>query len=228
MRGINDMKQTDILIIVLGCLLMITGCSMKKEAVEDLDYKDRTFYDSEGTTYFTDSDGSHYYSTHYSSDYPKGLIGANYRAADALLQRDKGLQFNRNRPLLVTSFVDIDDVQRSSTFGLTLAEQIGSRIAQRGFKVVEMKMRTSNIFVRGNRFPQEQGEFMLSRELHEISLQHDAYAIVVGTYAQSKRRVYVTAKMINTEDNVILASYDYELPIGPDTKYLLRNNRRTR
>jgi len=220
------MRQIPILIALLsGFFLLTSSCSIKKEAVEDLDYQDRAFYDSEGTTHFRDSDGSYYYSTHYNTDYPKGLIGANYRAADALLQRDPGLQFNRSRPLLVTSFVDIDDVQRSSTFGLAIAEQVGSRIAQQGYKVVEMKMRTSNIFVRGNRFPHEQGEFMLSRELHEISLQHDAYAIVVGTYAQSKRRVYVTAKMIDTANNTILSAYDYELPVGPDTKHLLRSNR---
>lgn len=215
------LKQTVLLTTIL--LTILTNCSFKKEAVEDLDYKDHTFYDSDGTNYYRDSDGAHYYSTYYSTEYPKGLIGANYRAADALIKRDRHLQFNSNKPILITSFVNIDDVQRSSTFGLTLAEQIGSRITQRGYKVIEMKMRTSSIFMRGSRFPQDQGEFVLSRELHDISRQHDAYAIVIGTYAESKRRVYVTAKMINTENNVILASYDYELPIGPDTKHLLRN-----
>lgn len=216
-------------VFLMGCLFtMIAGCSMKKETVEDIDYKDQAFYDSEGTAYFKDADGSHYYSTHYSTDYPKGLIGANYRAADALLKRDRRLRFNRSRPLLVASFVDINNVQRSSAFGLVLAEQIGSRIVQRGYKVVEMKMRENNIFVKGNRFPDSEGEFMLSRELHDISVQHNAYAVIVGTYTPSKRRVYVNAKMVNTANNVVLASYDYELPIGPDTKYLLRRNRGSR
>ncbi len=149
------------------------------------------------------------------------LVRSSYRAADALLDKAKEVHLYPGKPILVASFVDIDNVQVSSTFGRIIAEQMGSRIAQRGHKIIEVKLRTNSLFVRGSENENE-GEFMLSRELQDISLQYDAHAVVVGTYAKAAEVVYVTAKVIRTKDNIILGSYDYVLPIGKDTKKMLQ------
>jgi TolB-like protein len=154
------------------------------------------------------------------------LVSASYKAADQLIKGIKDIEtieprrdgVYRPQPILITSIVNIDDLQQSSTFGRLVAEQIGSRVAQRGYKVIEMKVRTGSIFIQ-----ERKGEFILSRELREISYQHDAYAVVVGTYAASKESVYVTVKLIRANDNVILSSYDYRLPVGPGTKQLLNS-----
>jgi TolB-like protein len=108
-------------------------------------------------------------------------------------------------------------VQRSSTFGRVIAEQMASRLSQKGYKVIEIKMRSDSIFIK-----EQTGELMLSRELQKISNKHNAYAVIVGTYGLGRYSVYVTAKLIRTKDNVILNAYDYSLPIGPDTKKMLR------
>ncbi len=144
------------------------------------------------------------------------LVSSSYSAADKLLKAARQNGIDTKQVILVTSFVNIDNVQQSSTFGRMTAEQIGSRLVQRGYKVIEMKMR-------GTVFVQEKtGELLLSRQLRQITLQHDAYAVVVGTYGASKGTVYVTAKLVRAADNVILSSYDYRLPMGPDTKKMLR------
>jgi TolB-like protein len=153
------------------------------------------------------------------------LVEASYTAVDSLLQVVVSDEMRRNdllptRPIIVTSFVNIDNVQQSSRFGRILGEQVGSRLAQHGFKVIELKMRTSSIFVES-----QNGEFMLSRELKDISLEHDAQAVVVGTYAAGTDTVYVTTKAIRATDATILNSYDFSLPIGPNTKAMLRNKR---
>jgi TolB-like protein len=158
----------------------------------------------------------------------QNLVKASYVAADMLLKGVKDINHLKPRnngvytkqPILVASFVNIDDLQQSSTFGRIIAEQIGSRIAQKGYKVIELKLRTNSVFVQ-----MQTGELLLSRKLREISLQHDAYAVVVGTYGASKESVYVTAKLIRSEDSVILSSYDYRLLVGPDTKQMLRKRR---
>ncbi|EIJ41680.1 hypothetical protein BegalDRAFT_0769 [Beggiatoa alba B18LD] len=155
------------------------------------------------------------------------LVEASYVVADALLLNADKIHLNRTKPLLVASFVNVDDVQQSSTLGRIIAEQVGSRISQNGMKVVEVKLRSDSIFVKGNQYPNE-GEFLLSRELKDLSSEHDAIAVVVGTYAESKSRVYITAKMLNTNDNSILASFDYSLPIGADVKQMLRADKRRR
>lgn len=155
------------------------------------------------------------------------LVKASYIAADSLLKEAerhskdsiKMAQFDLNKTILVASFVNIDDMQMSSTFGRIVAEQIGSRVSQQGYKVIEMKLRNS-VFVQ-----EQTGELLLSREILEISLNHDAHAVIVGTYAEGKEKVYVTAKLIRASDAVILASHDYSLPVGPNTKGLLRSKR---
>jgi len=152
----------------------------------------------------------------------RNLVSASYKAADELLDNSREIHLYPNKPILVASFVDIDNVQRSSTLGRIIAEQIGSRLVQQGYKIVEVKLRTSSIFVRGVR-NEDEGEFLLSRELQDISLQHDAHAVVVGTYAKGREQAYVTAKLVRTKDSIILSSYDYSLPLGPNTKSLLRN-----
>lgn len=142
------------------------------------------------------------------------LVEKNYTAADALLTRAPWMK-ERREPLLAATFVDINNVEASSGLGRVIGEQLGSRFAQQGFTVVEIKMR-NNIFV-----AEGTGELTLSRSIKEISQSHNAAAVIAGTYAVARQSVYVTARLIRATDNLILASYDYVLPLGPDAKALL-------
>ncbi len=142
------------------------------------------------------------------------LVEKNYTAADALLTRAPWLK-ERREPLLAATFVDINNVEISSGLGRVIGEQLGSRFAQQGFTVVEIKMR-NNIFV-----AEGTGELTLSRSIREISQSHNAAAVIAGTYAVARQSVYVTARLIRATDNLILASYDYVIPLGPDAKALL-------
>jgi TolB-like protein len=142
------------------------------------------------------------------------LIDANHNAADALLARAPWLKERRD-PLLAATFVDINNLDSSSTLGRVIGEQIGSQFAQKGFTVIEIKMR-NNIFIK-----EGAGEFTLSRSIKEISQSHNAAAVIAGTYAVARQSVYVQARLIRATDNLILAAYDYVLPLGPDAKALL-------
>lgn len=68
-----------------------------------------------------------------------------------------------------------------------------------------------------------QGEFLLSRAVNEISVEHSAHVVLVGTYAAGNDNVFVTAKLIRASDSVILASHDYVLPYIRDMRMLLRD-----
>jgi TolB-like protein len=142
------------------------------------------------------------------------LVDANYKAADSLLTRAPWLRERRD-PLLAATFVDINNLEMSSGLGRVIGEQLGSKFAQQGFTVVEIKMR-NNIFVK-----EGLGEFALSRSIKEISQSHNAAAVIAGTYAVARQSVFVQARLIRATDNLILASYDYVLPLGPDAKALL-------
>jgi len=153
------------------------------------------------------------------------LILASYNAVDSVLREveHSRLRFDldRSKPIIVTSFVDIDNVQESSTFGRIIGEQVGSRFAQSGYPVVEVKMRADSLVIR-----EGTGELILSRHLQDLSFEHDAQAVVVGTYAQAKDFVYVTMKVIRARDGIIVYSYDYRMPIDADTKRLLNPRQR--
>lgn len=142
------------------------------------------------------------------------LIDQSYRAADALLMRAPWLR-ERREPLLSATFVDINNLEMSSGLGRVIGEQLGSRFAQQGFTVIEIKMR-NNIFVK-----EGSGEFALSRSIKEISQSHNAAAVIAGTYAVGRQSVFVNARLIRATDNLVLASYDYVLPLGPDAKALI-------
>ncbi len=146
------------------------------------------------------------------------LIAINYAAADHLISSAAAI-LTKSKPLLITSFVNIDDLRASSTFGRITSEQVGSKFSQSGYPVIEMKLRSS-VFIK-----EQSGEFILSRALKSLSTSHDAQAVLAGTYAVGANMVYVTSKLIRTSDGVILSSYDYTLPMGPDTAKLLRTRR---
>lgn len=152
------------------------------------------------------------------------ILTESYRAAEVLQaasESPKGVHaaLEPHRPLMIASFVNIDNVQASSTFGRMLAEQVGSYFTQHGYDVIELRLR-NDVLIK-----EETGELMLSREVQDLTQQHDAQAVIVGTYAVAADMVFVTTKVIRALDGVILGSYDYTLPIGPNTKALLQNDR---
>jgi TolB-like protein len=146
------------------------------------------------------------------------VTASNYKAAEYLIKKLPKEMF-KDSPLLVASFVNVDDLNQSSTFGRMVSEQISSRFKQLGYTAIEMKLRTT-IFIK-----EDSGEFLLSRELSEISTKHSAQAVVVGTYAAASDRVYLTARVINVTDSRILASYDYNIPMTRDVFKMLLKGR---
>ena len=142
------------------------------------------------------------------------LVGESYKAADTLLEYAPWLK-EEQAPLLTASFVNINSLENSSALGRMIAEQISSRFAQQGFTMIEMKLRNA-IFIK-----EQGGEFALSRSVKALSQAHNAAAVVAGTYAIGRHSVYINARLIRATDSLVLAAYDYSLPLGPDTKALL-------
>ncbi len=145
------------------------------------------------------------------------LLESSYVAADSL---GRGLRFRglpSDEPIMAASFVNIDDLTKSSTLGRTVSEQIASRLAQHGFMITEVKLRQESIFIE-----ERKGEFLLSREVQSLGATRGAYAVLVGTYAVSKNFIFISARVVRTEDNSVVAGYDYELPNDETTRSMLR------
>ncbi len=145
------------------------------------------------------------------------LIAEVQDAAEALMDNATGL--HGDAPLLVATFADIDNLQQSSTLGRMLSEQFTSSLANKQVPVIEVKMR-ENLFVK-----EQTGELILSRKLHSLVQSHDAQAVLLGTYALGGNNVYLTVRLVRTEDNIILAAHDFSLPLNRDIKAMLPRRR---
>lgn len=119
-------------------------------------------------------------------------------------------------PFIVATLVNIDQLEQSSTLGRLISEQVASRMTHLGHSVLELKVRNSVYMKR------HEGELLLTREIKEVASNHNAQAVVVGTYAESATMVHVNLKVVNPSTSVVLAAYDYALPMDRQIQSLIR------
>jgi len=153
------------------------------------------------------------------------VIRAAYEAVDFLMNQDRQtlspqLAPRSNRGVLVSTIVDINDLEKSNALGRLLSEQIASRFAQYGVPVNELKLR-GNLYV-----SKSQGELLLSREVRELSATQNADLVVTGTYAESNDSVYVTVKLIRASDSRISTAFNFNLAKTQAVMGLLRDTSR--
>lgn len=147
------------------------------------------------------------------------VIALNYTATDELLKSSTWV-IDPEQPIIVATLVNIDQLTESSRIGRMISEQVSARLTKMGYHVIELKLR-GNIFVK-----QSEGELALSREIKDITTNHNAQAILVGTYAESRETLYVSLKMVGI-DNHIRAAHDYAIPIDSSLRQMLYQNCRT-
>jgi TolB-like protein len=113
-------------------------------------------------------------------------------------------------PILITTFVDNNNLEQTSQLGRILQEHIASRFVQLGYTVREIKLSNSlNI-------EQKSGETILSRDLSLLKAGQQAQAILAGTISRINRTLYVSARLISPTNQNILATNDYKLYMDDD------------
>jgi len=145
------------------------------------------------------------------------ILETSYAAADNLAKILRKRKIPPDEPIIPASLVSVDDLTRSSTLGRIISEQISSRLAQHGYNIIEMKLRQESVFIKRG-----EGEFLLSREVRALGASRDANAVLVGTYAVSDYFIFVSIRIVRTEDSSVIAGYDYEIPNDPVSESLLR------
>lgn len=151
----------------------------------------------------------------YSSE---DFIHKNYDAADSLsvqLKERKAENEPTVSPVIVLSIVNMNQLNKTSAFGRLISEQLSARMSQLKYNVVELKLR-NDILVKNN-----QGEFLLTREIKDIADSVNAQAVLVGTYAENTNDVYVNLKIVRPSNNVVLAGYSYAIPKAANIKGML-------
>jgi len=164
---------------------------------------------------------------------PVNLVEEHYDAVNKMLAGARE-RLPRDARILVASFVDENNLTRTSPFGRSAAQYAAARLNQRGYNTVSMTLR------KGTAVINPEGEF------------YQARAVLVGTYNRTRRQervisrnrllaeadpsvhpsgrdvfyitddlVYVSMRLISAEDNSILAAYDFAIPIDQGVESML-------
>lgn len=120
-----------------------------------------------------------------------------------------------DKRLIIATFVNIDDLYKTSRFGRTLAEALSTRLFKHGFGVVEVR-KSGELLIKS-----AAGELMLTRDAALIAEQHEVEAIVAGTYSLTPSTVIVNAKLIEASSQRVLSVAGIEIQRSGNINYLL-------
>ncbi|MGE4560360.1 MAG: FlgO family outer membrane protein [Desulfobulbus sp.] len=116
-----------------------------------------------------------------------------------------------DQPILVTTLVNNDRLNDSSSFGRSFQNNIVAGFATRGYAVKELKLRR-DLLVQLNK-----GEFMLTRHLEEMAPTQRAQAVVVGTYTLVDRVLYLSVRLVSPSTQSIRGVYEDKIYLDDNT-----------
>lgn len=134
------------------------------------------------------------------------------------LEMTAGRRVSGAEGLVVCTFVDLNKLYRTSSFGRYIAEQLMSEFQQQGFRVVEMRKSTS-VMVQ-----EKHGEYGLSRDPDEIRPETAASVMLTGTYMATDNHIIVNARIMDNGDATLLSSATMLFPKNVLTEQLLADS----
>lgn len=124
--------------------------------------------------------------------------------------KDRG---GKNR-LLISTFVDLDRLYRTNTFGRYIAEQLMESLSARGFTVIEPRA-AKELMVQPNI-----GEMALTRDSGEMMNKYQADAIILGTYKKLGNTVTVNARMVVAKNQKVVSVANMRIEIDEKDKFM--------
>ena len=148
-------------------------------------------------------------------DYKNESVG-RFKTSYLVDQIDEYYRGTHPGPIGVTTFVNLDDLYNTSTFGRVMGEMVMGELAMRGFDVLELRHSDALQFLGSD------GEFALSRDVSAIKKERDLGGVVVGTYVASPQRVYVNARLLDPSSSMVLSAASVEMDKSAEIARLLR------
>lgn len=103
------------------------------------------------------------------------------------------------RTVAVTTFVHLDTMDETSSFGRYVSERMGMELHKLGFKSVELRQRKEIEIIN------DKGEFMLSRRSAELLKKSKVDAALVGSYSIVGDEIVVNAKLVSVNSANVLS-----------------------
>lgn len=117
--------------------------------------------------------------------------------------------------IAVTSFVNLNRLYATSSFGRYLAEQLLTEMQLYGVDVVEVRKTPALMISEGY------GEYNLSRDMNELSFVQPVQAVLVGTYTVTDGEVLINARLLDNGNGLLMSSASMAMNITPAVRRLL-------
>jgi TolB-like protein len=115
------------------------------------------------------------------------------------LQLLRNKKIDEAKSIIVTSFVRLDNLKKTTEFGRILSESLIHELSIRGFNVTEFR---GQLHVSVN----ENGEYYITRDLNKINPDVGNTHVVVGTYSRQYKKVMLNVRVINNSNGAILST----------------------
>jgi len=119
--------------------------------------------------------------------------------ASLATQMMQNKKMHTTKPVLITSFVRLDNLKQTSEFGRVLSESLINELSNRGFNVIEFR---GQVGISIN----EQGEYFITRDVNKLKQNVENTYVVVGTYSRQYKQVMLNARVIDNASGQIISS----------------------
>jgi len=185
--------------------LFMAGCSTIKEGAKDT-YDFMFDREPKSGPMFTEDDTP--------------IIELNSDAADSLFYNiSQHHELPEGSPVYVHHFTNEQDPNDMSRFGRVTAKQVATRLAQHNLLITDgapkpLPVKPAKIAM-DNATEEDTGFFQSGKEVSPRP------AMLTGTYYIGDTVIYMNAKIIRLEDNVVISSKSWTLPINDNVRELL-------
>jgi len=111
---------------------------------------------------------------------------------------------NKCKPIILTSFINVDNFEQSSNFGRLYSETLLTELSKRACKVIDFRGR-------GKISVSSDGEFFLTRKAKMLTPEIEDSYIVVGTYSLYDKGIIVNARAIDYVTGEVISSSNVQI-----------------
>ena len=119
--------------------------------------------------------------------------------ASLAAQMVENRKMDTNKPILITSFVRLDEFKKTTEFGRIVSESMINELSNRGFDITEFR---GQMAISIN----DEGVYFISRKPHELKSKIPNTYVVVGTYSRQMGKIMLNARVIDNITGKIITS----------------------
>ncbi|WP_133407586.1 FlgO family outer membrane protein [Parashewanella tropica] len=143
----------------------------------------------------------------------KMMMPASWAAQVVWSMKKHHAEFPKDLPLVVTTPVAAEDFNQSASFTNQLQQELMTAFSRAGYIVAEPNV-ADRLMIKAN------GEFVLSRDWQELSGDLDIGLLVVTTYSLGLANVKLNTRVINVQNNQVVAAESSVIPVSSLGQFL--------